>query len=227
MSNLEEKLKKVNWVDFKECKYTTTNYTKFLYDSHNRMAEPYDTVGSKHMHEENAEKYSKSSIVEIWQRELAITRAADIKPILATYGLASCWGFLGYNLDEKIGFLGHIDKLTDLNRSLSRLTSALQEISHKDITYSAKIVGGKDTHDSDTNEIFESIRKDCQFISGIKINVVAEKVKASTIVLDTKSGETSFNSDRVFHRPFTEKDRLFSTYGIMFPSPLEIIYVSK
>lgn len=82
-----------------------------------------------------------SEIVEVLQRELAITRASDEHPILATVNVAMCTVFLGYEENNRIGFLGHFDFPCNTT-ILPSLFQKLAKLSGPGATYKCRICGG-------------------------------------------------------------------------------------
>lgn len=60
-------------------------------------------------------------VAEISQCEMSITDSRSPKPILATYGLADCSAFLGYDQNKRVGFLAHIHYLNDTSKTIKNI----------------------------------------------------------------------------------------------------------
>lgn len=119
----------------------------------------------------NSENYK--DLVDIGQREFGITKADDIKPILATYGLATCVGFVGWSPEKKVGFLTHYDALTKLPESFDYLTDCiLKQVSHKSSEFDVRLIGGWDESDP----IIEFLKSNLDQNRKIKMNLVEEDI---------------------------------------------------
>jgi hypothetical protein len=137
----------------------------------------------------NSENYKY--LVDIGQREFGITKARDRKPILATYGLATCVGFVGWSPEQKVGFLAHYDALTKLPESFDYLIDCvLKQSQNKSPEFDVRLIGGWDESDS----IIEFLKSNLNQNRKIKMNLIEEDIGRSGLVksvaLDTRTGKT-------------------------------------
>ncbi len=102
---------------------------------------------------------SKALIVGL--NEMAITNSEDDVPILVTYDLKPGHvAFLGYEPDEEIAFLGHIDGKTNIEKSVKGLYSELSYLKQPEKridTYSGYIIVGDDDVSKRVEEAIENI----------------------------------------------------------------------
>lgn len=66
------------------------------------------------------------ALCEVAQRQFAISCATSTKPVLATWHLAGCIAIAGFDKQHKVGFLFHVDEISDFKGALFLLQSRLQ-----------------------------------------------------------------------------------------------------
>ncbi|MEK6827095.1 MAG: hypothetical protein AABX99_01265 [Nanoarchaeota archaeon] len=159
----------------------------------------------------NSENYQY--VVDVGPGEFGITRADDIKPILATYGLATCVGFVGWNPKQKIGFLTHYDAMTKLSESFDYLIDCvLKQSQGKSSEFDVRLVGGWDNSDP----IIEFLKSNLGKNKNIKMKLIKEDIGRSGLVksvaLDTRTGKTYsyFPKLNPFHTRTEENFDLFN-----------------
>lgn len=64
-------------------------------------------------------------VAEVEQKNFGVTDSKDKKPIIATYGLYTCIGLVGYDRIHNLGFLMHIDPLNSVQGGLEGLYQEL------------------------------------------------------------------------------------------------------
>lgn len=129
-------------------------------------------------------------ILEINQREFGITKVGSIKPVLATYGLATCIGFAGWDSEQKSGFLAHYDFLTKLPESFDYLIYCISNQICKQSKFDVRIIGGWDKSDL----IIDFLKSRLDKNSEIKMKLVEEDTGMSrllvrSVALDTRTGQ--------------------------------------
>lgn len=70
---------------------------------------------------------SYEEVCEVEQRQYAISSASSPKPVLATWHFSDCVAAVGFDKEQKIGFLFHIDADSRIARAITNLVSSLQQ----------------------------------------------------------------------------------------------------
>jgi chemotaxis receptor (MCP) glutamine deamidase CheD len=150
-------------------------------------------------------------VAEIMQREFGITQAGDVKPILATYGLGPCVGFLGWSSEHQLGFLTHYDRDTDIPFSFAHLLNELlKHKGHSDLDFNVRIIGG---HTDYSERLIDSIKSHLNLRRDIRMNLIQEDTGGygwRSAALDTRTGEVfsyAINKNHPY-RMLTEEDIL-------------------
>jgi len=86
-------------------------------------------------------EFDKKRIIEVLQREIAITRAIDQRPILATTNVAMCTVFYGRDTKSKVGFLCHLD-LPFTTNIIPSLLEKLRQHSGPNSTFASTLCCG-------------------------------------------------------------------------------------
>ncbi len=97
-----------------------------------------------------------TDVVEVYMNQQAVTRATDVKPILATFGLGTCVSLVGYEPNQRVGFLTHYTSLTEIDDSFPDLLWALYKLglSHEAPTrFEVRLVGGWKKEDKYINKV--------------------------------------------------------------------------
>lgn len=132
-------------------------------------------------------------VEEIFQNEIGVTIAQDPKPILVTYGLLNCVGLVGFNENQRIGFVMHYQDNTDVDKAfgvllynLSRLTKGQQR------TFKVRIAGGLSGMSEKLVSKLKAklqvpIRDDIRFEIKAE-NVLGHVLEGRNIGIDTRTG---------------------------------------
>ena len=170
-----------------------------------------------------------AGVVEVRQKEQAVTRATDSKPILATFGLAACVSLVGYEERDRVGFLTHYDASTDLGESFTDILIALYKngLTHnRPNRFDVRIVTGWG-YDSDAR-IIDQLRTRVNGGTFFSMRVVEEDTdyepQGKSIALDTRTGELfSYDAAKNPHtKDLTELERL----RIVIPRKADMVYDS-
>lgn len=137
--------------------------------------------------EEPVYNNNMDDVVEVLQKEYAITNAEDEKPVLAASGLYACTALVGYDKETKVGFLAHYDLGTDVGVSFDNLAGELGQGN-----YEVNIIGGENGF---SEELVQSIRAEVN--ENDNMIIVQEDVLGHghiypndrSIALDTRTGE--------------------------------------
>lgn len=141
------------------------------------------------------EKFSGSfdDVVEIVQQEFGITSAKDSKPVLATYGTGPCLAVVGYNPEDKIGFLAHLDSAS--SEISPALVYNLEKISkNKKQKYEFYIIGGQSKDQKkQVEEIIDSLtirnlNEAVKFELTEKDLYGGNEISSRSMALDTRTG---------------------------------------
>ena len=129
-------------------------------------------------------------VLEIGQREFGVSKADSIKPVLATYGLATCIGFAGWDPLQKIGFLTHYDYYTKFPESFNYLMDCISKQSQYP-KFDVRIIGGWDK----SSEIITFLKSNLNNSKNIKMRLIEEDTGMSnaivrSIAIDTRTGGT-------------------------------------
>lgn len=136
--------------------------------------------------------YAKTE--EIFQNEYGITTTDDPKSILVTYGLVNCVGIVGFNPEQKIGFLAHYQDNTDIDGAFGTLLYWLSRITRGERRiFKVKIVGGvhgmlEELVKKLRAKLNQNLRDDIKF-EIIKEDVLQHGVKGKDVGINTKTGE--------------------------------------
>ncbi|MBI2045673.1 hypothetical protein HYT23_06450 [Candidatus Pacearchaeota archaeon] len=129
-------------------------------------------------------------VVEVHQREFALTSSRNPKPVLATHGVASCTGFAGWSQEHGVGFLAHYDALTDLPASLEHLLYRVSEsVQHLPAKFEVRLLQG----DWPDRQTMEFLKARLNMRDDISMKLVEEDVggkMSKSIALDTRTGQT-------------------------------------
>ena len=132
----------------------------------------------------NYNNISNDKIINVRQKEFALTCSNDKRYILQTYGLGPCVAICGYNNSRKIGFLTHVDATTNLDNLFDILLQKVQELNANFDIYLI---------DGNTNKVF--IINLIKYLQKIKyFNIKSKdilKKKSQSISINTKNGNIS------------------------------------
>ena len=84
---------------------------------------------------------SFEEICEVEQRQFAITCKDAKKPVLTTWHLAECVAVAGFEKSNNIGFLFHVDTISDFPKALEELRTHLRE-RHSELSFDVLVLGG-------------------------------------------------------------------------------------
>jgi len=136
-------------------------------------------------------------MVEVFQKEFAVTKKEDPKPVLTTYGLGPCIAIVGWSPKHKIGFLTHYDSSTELSSSFGRLLYKIsQQLGSETSKFDVRIIGG---YTNQSEQIIVFLKSRLNINEKIKMGVIEEDILGyhslkRNVVLDTRTGETfSYN----------------------------------
>ncbi len=159
-----------------------------------------------------------SNTIEIQQREGAITSGQDEKYVLATYALKVCIGVLGYNREEKLGFLMHADVLTDIKQSIIDFDSIIAQGSRdRSLDFEIYLFGLRDATIEKVESVFPLQ------IESRKYSVV-KKDHQSSCALDTKTGQIGCYYSYKRRQDFLSF--LLDSFRLIEPTKVKIIYSS-
>ena len=146
----------------------------------------------KEIFQENIYPGSLDDVVEIIQTQVGITCSKDKKPVLATYGVASCISLIGYEPNLKRGFLAHLDSLT--NEVSQTIVGNLSKFPENQ-NYELCLIGGNSLTNKDyVQKIIDSFTKN-HFNSQIKFKIVKndlfkdDESGSKSGALDTRTGK--------------------------------------
>jgi chemotaxis receptor (MCP) glutamine deamidase CheD len=162
----------------------------------------------------NYNNISNDKIINVRQKEFALTCSNDKRYILQTYGLGPCVAICGYNNSRKIGFLTHVDATTNLDNMFSILLQKVQELN---VNFDIYLIGGE------TNKVF--IINLIKYLQKIKyFNIKSKdilKQKSQSISINTKNGNIS-----EYAKPLTEKNNQVHLMIIQMDNNIIIKYIS-
>ncbi len=122
--------------------------------------------------------------------EIGITNREDDVPILVTYDLKPGHvAFLGYESDEEIAFLGHIDGKTNIEKSVKGLYSELSYLKQPEKridTYSGYIIVGDDDVSKRVEEAIENI-EGFEHALGMELN--EEQYETDAVSINARTGK--------------------------------------
>ena len=168
-------------------------------------------------------------LVEVLEREIAITKSDESKPVLGAYGLGPCVLLAGYEPDKNIAFMLYSNGLTNVSSSFGILLYYLSKTANgQKSTYDVRLIGGKKRGSESTISLLKSrlnVRDD------IQMNLVEEDTlgyqagdKGKTLALDSRTGETyhyDFRKNPNARQVSLEQFEFMNSLGVQ---PASVIY---
>lgn len=176
-------------------------------------------------------KDSVSSLIQNYDlvKEVGMSKydfATEEKPILATWGLATCTGILAYDLEKKFAFLSHSDPMLSYlytgEDSLGKpsisahVRNLVNKIDEGDESYKLSFIIYKG--DFPEKNAIKTIRENIESIKSPNIEVVSllekEAFEGGSIAFDSRNGrKTMYNpKENPYHVENPDVKNIYGTY---------------
>lgn len=138
-------------------------------------------------------QYTEGQSVNVRQKEFAFTHGDDDRYILQTYGLGPCVCICGYSSELRIGFLSHVDTMTNLSVFFEQLAGTLNRFDKTN--FNVWLIGG----DNNTQSIIDIVDKVTELDNRSKHNIrimgkdILKNVDQS-VALNTRTGAIKNNA---------------------------------